>query len=361
MTSANSPKRSSQDPLLDEENQQQPLLRGSWTDQAQTASVESHKMQHHPSQSTLINDESFLHANGDYYVAGSSVSDVLGKRFEPTPYLEDEVHKPKSARKWERYVFCCVKKRRISSERQDSRFPETHVYSIDLSNLIGTNSSFEFSNTDNLNDLVIRMNLTMNVATKNPNRYGLYIDKIDLLARVAVNTSFVDNPLMTSALTSFRPLVAIVGPTPIPPAGYYAANDSVIGTARTNSGIYFPSQEWVNYTLNFEFSYTPDPVVGLLNDPTVLEIADVCRITSRYPKHRSMRIDYVATSTISALKALNYAPSLASFIRITCPFSETQITDTINYVQQGISVSDALKVVFGGVSLDSVNGGPSSA
>ncbi|KAJ3077056.1 hypothetical protein HDU98_009457 [Podochytrium sp. JEL0797] len=368
-----SPSYLTETPQVDEGNQEQPLL--SHKQESRDHLIFDHKAygNDHPGA-----NQGFLHSIGEYPVAGAPMLDVLDKSSGA-----DRMDKgPKPPRKWERYVFCCVKKRssRIFccvsvwavlitlaalAAVYFPRFPETHVYSIDLTNLIGSSSAFQFSylnNSNNLNDLVIRMNLTMDVGTRNPNRYGLYINEIDLVARVAVNTSYVYNPLLTKPLTSYGALVQLVGATPVPPPGYHGANDSIIGTAQTTSGIFFPSQTWVNYTLNFELFYTPDPKLGLLNDPTILELADVCGITSRYsPPGRPMRIDYDATSIITALQALNYAPSLKNYLYIICPFTQAQIDDTIRYVQEGVSVTEALKIVFEGAPPPSSVNGTTSA
>ncbi|KAJ3064388.1 hypothetical protein HDU98_012204 [Podochytrium sp. JEL0797] len=133
------------------------------------------------------------------------------------------------------------------------------------------------------------------------------IKDADLIA----NTSFIDDPLKTKALTTFGSLVQLVGPvaTP-PPANYYPQNISQIGTG-THDSIFFPSKTWINYTMVFQFKYTPDPYVGLLHDPAILELADVCGITSRYTPRRPMRISYDARSVIGILKPLGYEPSIS--------------------------------------------------
>ncbi|KAJ3024504.1 UNVERIFIED_CONTAM: hypothetical protein HDU68_008111, partial [Siphonaria sp. JEL0065] len=237
------------------------------------------------------------------------------------------------------------------------RFPETKVYDIDLTNLAGSSSAFHFSYLDNstdLNKLVILMNLTMNVGTFNPNLYGLNVDSIDLVAQMMVNQSYVYDQLKTRSLTSYGALVQVVGKPPTPPEGYYGRNDSVIGTAHSTSSLYFPKRTWLNYTMTFQLKYSPDPSLGILADPTVLELADACGITSRYkPPGRSMKIHYVATSSISSLKTFGYAPSLENNLYIICPFDITQINAVISYVGQGLDVMDALKVVFEGAPLSS--------
>ncbi|KAI9343596.1 hypothetical protein BDR26DRAFT_858387 [Obelidium mucronatum] len=235
------------------------------------------------------------------------------------------------------------------------RFPDTKVYSINIMDIANSNTPYSFTYKDpanpNLNDVIFKMNLSMSVGTYNPNLYGLNVDRIDLMAQLMVNTTYVFNPLMTTSLQSYGSLVQAIGPPPKNPNPQYVGkNDSIIGSA-SREAIYFPSREWVNYTMMFEFSYTPDPQIGLLADPTILELADSCGITSRYkPAGRAMKIQYTATSTISSLKALNYAPSLSNSLYIKCPFSSEQINLVIQEVKDGKSPYDAIREVFGGGS-----------
>ncbi|KAJ3248346.1 hypothetical protein HDU78_000972 [Chytriomyces hyalinus] len=237
------------------------------------------------------------------------------------------------------------------------RFPEIKVNYVNLTSLADTETPYSFTyknpNDPNLNEIVLKMNLTMSVGTMNPNVYGLDVDAINLIANVVVNTTYVYNPLFTNPLTTFGALVQLAG-SPRTATGadasYRPSNNSQIGSA-THGKIFFPSKTWVNYTMIFEFVYTPDPVVGLLKDPTILELADVCGITSRYKTesaNRTLRIHYVATSTIEILKPIGYAPQIANDLMIRCPFSKSQVDEVVEEVQSGVSVFDAISHVFGG-------------
>ncbi|KAJ3078662.1 hypothetical protein HDU99_000446 [Rhizoclosmatium hyalinum] len=247
---------------------------------------------------------------------------------------------------------CCCPKSKKGKIVYKSRYPDTKVYDIVLTNLFGSSSAFSFSfkNGSDLNTLVFKMNLTLNCGTYNPNMYGITVDQIDLVAQMMVNTSYVFSNYLTKPLTSFGALTQLVGPPPVNPFPdtYFGRNDSVIGTAQSLSPIFFPSKQWVNYSLNFELSYTPDPYLGILRDPTILEIADACGITSRYkPPGRGMRIHYTAVSTIAAFKWLNFAPSLQNDVNIICPFWPDQIEKVVSYVENdGLPVLEALKIVF---------------
>ncbi|ORY51509.1 hypothetical protein BCR33DRAFT_780472 [Rhizoclosmatium globosum] len=171
----------------------------------------------------------------------------------------------------------------------------------------------------------------MDLGTYNPNRYGLNVDAIDLVAKLFVNQTNIYSTLRTNQLTSFASLVDVVGQpkTSVPP-GYYPSNSSQIGTA-TYGSIYFPAKSWVNYTMIFQFSYTPDPV-GLLKDPTILELADSCGVTTR----RGLNI--------AILKPLGYAPTVSGNIYINCPFSQDQIHAVIEKVQSGMSAFQASRL-----------------
>ncbi|KAJ3025224.1 UNVERIFIED_CONTAM: hypothetical protein HDU68_007341, partial [Siphonaria sp. JEL0065] len=96
-------------------------------------------------------------------------------------------------------------------------------------------------------------------------------------------------------------------------------------------------------------NYTPDPVVGLLADPTVLELADACGITSRYnPPGRPMKIHYNAKAYIAALKPLGYAPVISNSIMINCPVSPSQIQAVVQAAAGGSSPIAALQSILGG-------------
>ncbi|KAJ3127257.1 hypothetical protein HK100_009852 [Physocladia obscura] len=236
------------------------------------------------------------------------------------------------------------------------RFPQIKVNSINLSSL-ASGSAFTFTtpnNNGNLNEMTIGMGLSMSVATFNPNLYGLQVDKIDLIAYMMVNTTYVNNPLLVTPLTGLSSLLSLVTASGSPPnassipSGYTPSTSPQIGTAEQGS-IYFPSNAWVNYTMIFNLNFTPDPYVGLLKDPAVEEIADACGITSRYkPAGRPMKIHYDATSTVSVLKPLGYAPSISNDISISCPVTSDQIDSVVAAVESGSDPVSALQSVLSG-------------
>ncbi|KAJ3023902.1 UNVERIFIED_CONTAM: hypothetical protein HDU68_008410 [Siphonaria sp. JEL0065] len=115
------------------------------------------------------------------------------------------------------------------------RFPEIKVYNVNLQNLANLDTPYSFTYKDpanpNLNEMILKMNLSMDVGTYNSNLYGLAVDEINLVANLMVNISNVYNPLRTSTLMSFGSLVKVVGkPQTTPDPSYYPSNTSQIGT-----------------------------------------------------------------------------------------------------------------------------------
>ncbi|KAJ3081702.1 hypothetical protein HDU99_004952 [Rhizoclosmatium hyalinum] len=231
------------------------------------------------------------------------------------------------------------------------RYPEIRVYGIDLSQIGKSGSAYSFTfkdpNVKDLNTMNFKMNMSMSLGTYNPNPYDLSVDEINLSAFMNVNQTVVYDPQKTYPLTFFS---SILEKVPVPkniPVGYYGNNNSQVGSASYGK-IVFPSKGVVNFTMTFLLDYTPDQTLGLLNDPTIREIASVCRITDRTGKTRPMRIGYNAQSVIGALKPIGFIPTLSATIGINCPFSPAQIDAVVKNVQNGQDVMTALQTVFGG-------------
>ncbi|KAI8613586.1 hypothetical protein BC830DRAFT_465471 [Chytriomyces sp. MP71] len=243
------------------------------------------------------------------------------------------------------------------------RYPQISIYDIELADFVNGTTPFSFTFTNpslrNLNQLRLQMNLTMALSTYNPNLYPLYVDSIDLNANIVPNVSVINDPLLTRPLIDFGSLVSLVGAPPAPatpkPANYLPSTNSRIGTG-SYGRITFPSKSSVNYTMTFVLDYTPDEFVGLLQDPSVLEIADACGITDRSSRRRTIQINYQASAAISTFKNLGFTPSLGGVVKIQCPFSKGQIDAVISKVVDGKEdVYQAISEVFGGG-----NGGVSS-
>ncbi|ORY51512.1 hypothetical protein BCR33DRAFT_712552 [Rhizoclosmatium globosum] len=233
------------------------------------------------------------------------------------------------------------------------RYPQIKVYAIDISNIGTTNTQYSFTYPDpehpNLNQVRFQMNLTMYVGTFNPNRYDLPVDHIDMTAQMLANQTVLNSSLMTRPLNGYGKLVEIVGQWPpsnvTVPKDYSPSYTAQVGTSKYGS-IVFPANSWVNYTMTFNLDYTPDQNVGLLLDPTIMEMASACGITDRTGKQRPMVIGYNAASTINSLKAI-FTPTISGSLKITCPFSQDQINSVIEKVQAGEDAFQAIQETFG--------------
>ncbi|KAJ3240919.1 hypothetical protein HDU81_002422 [Chytriomyces hyalinus] len=268
--------------------------------------------------------------------------------------------------KVERYLCCCCPKNKthriiciivtvlilialgVVAYIYIPRYPQITVNTIDLSSIGKSNSPYSFTvkTEGDLNTLNFQMNLTMNLMAYNPNAYDFNVDQISLVARMMVNSSVVNDPLQTSPLTSFASLAQMIKP-PSNTDGYVGLTNAVVGTS-SHGAIVFPAKTTVNFTMVFLLSYSPDQKLGLLNDPTIKEIASACGITDRRSRSRPMRIHYDADSMIGALKPLGFVPQISNDLRINCPFSQSQISAVVTKVQQGSSIMDALSQVFEG-------------
>ncbi|KAJ3054662.1 hypothetical protein HDU99_007730, partial [Rhizoclosmatium hyalinum] len=220
------------------------------------------------------------------------VEELTGRKknlFGIPPHIEDKI---------EKYLCCCCPKSRkgrficggvtlvvliivgVLLGIYFPRMPQIKVYDIDLSNIFGSDSPYQFTVDDpanpNYNQMNFKMNLTMHVGTYNPNPYDMYIDKISLKAYMVVNTSVVYSPYLTTPLISYGSLVKAIGYAPAKTdPNWYGNNNSLVGTSGYGS-IVFPAKSTVNFTMLFLLDYTPDKQLGLLSDPTVLEIASAC-------------------------------------------------------------------------------------
>ncbi|KAJ3066323.1 hypothetical protein HDU98_010383 [Podochytrium sp. JEL0797] len=213
------------------------------------------------------------------------------------------------------------------------RQPQYSIYSIYLSDLEASSSPFSFTfdnaSDTSLNELRFRMNLSFSLGAYNPNPYELNINKLSLMGQLIVDTSVVNNSTQTTPLASFASLVQLVGPTSHTP-NYYGQNATLIGKS-TATNLVFPGFSTSNYTVYFLFEYTPDPAIGLLQDPIVNEIASACGITDRQNQTRKMTIQYTAASSFQGLPS--FTPSWTDNLYLACPFSYAQMQQVYNRVE----------------------------
>ncbi|ORY51511.1 hypothetical protein BCR33DRAFT_712550 [Rhizoclosmatium globosum] len=344
---------------------QQPYVQYGLTPEQQHQTADQAPYQGYAQQHQYINESAGVPIVSR--LSEKEVEELTGRKknlFGIPPHIEDKI---------EKYLCCCCPKSRkgrficggvtlvvliivgVLLGIYFPRMPQIKVYDIDLSNIFGSDSPYQFTVDDpanpNYNQMNFKMNLTMHVGTYNPNPYDMYIDKISLKAYMVVNTSVVYSPYLTTPLISYGSLVKVIGyaPTKTDP-NWYGNNNSLVGTSSYGS-IVFPAKSTVNFTMLFLLDYTPDKQLGLLSDPTVLEIASACGVTSKSNTRRKMTIHYDAESVIPALQPIGFKPVLSNDLGILCPFSQIQIDTVIRNVQSGMSVIDALHSVFGGGGL----------
>ncbi|KAI8848474.1 hypothetical protein BC829DRAFT_394086 [Chytridium lagenaria] len=223
------------------------------------------------------------------------------------------------------------------------RFPQVTVLEVRSNDL--SVSAFEFSipkdAQGNFNKLTIKMNLKMNISCYNDNLYDLKVDAINLAANIEVNSTALRSSMDTRKLG----LEQFIGPPPVGrDPNYKPALSRPIGTGSRNT-IVFPSRQNRTFEMNFAISYTPDPQLGLVEDPTFAELMNVCGVTGR---ERPARISYSAQTAVSFLRSFGYKPEIASSILIRCPIDK----DTLNSIfdearKPNATVSEIIQKVFG--------------
>ncbi|KAJ3134533.1 hypothetical protein HK101_004344, partial [Irineochytrium annulatum] len=205
------------------------------------------------------------------------------------------------------------------------RLPDIHVNALYVDNSTTTVPPFSFavSNSSNLNTLTLEVRFLLSISLYNSNPYNLRIDEIDLYGNLVVNTTQIAEGLKPSSL---GPIIGFVGGVPTPPAGYMPNNLPQLGAGNV-TGLLFPAKQNTTFMMPFTVRYSPDPNLGLLNDPAFTEILNACGITAG--KQRVMQINYAATSRVARLAWLGYNPSISSSIKINCPASMAQIDSVI--------------------------------
>ncbi|KAJ3019621.1 UNVERIFIED_CONTAM: hypothetical protein HDU68_010584 [Siphonaria sp. JEL0065] len=206
----------------------------------------------------------------------------------------------------------------------------------------------------NINQMRIQGTFKMDVTSFNPNAYHLLLDKLDVDVHVRANESIVFSKYSTSplALVVGTQGVAMIGPAPSKdqkPAGYKPSNSSLIGTASYKS-LYLPPKSSTNYTMMFSLDYTPDQFVGILEDPTIMEMASACGLSSRPAGiRRPIGLSYNGKSTIGLLSWMGIYPEISNDSGgLYCPFNLTPeiISQLQQDVNNGMSVDEALAVIF---------------
>ncbi|KAJ1542354.1 hypothetical protein HK405_010038 [Cladochytrium tenue] len=229
------------------------------------------------------------------------------------------------------------------------RFPSFKVAAINFApnNTFAVIRNATYPNNFNYATFQANMILTVNVT--NNNRYNLGVNSISLLSNLEVNTTALTKEGVHPATLSLSQYIgAVLGTVP---TGYNASTTPQIGTGNA-SAVVFQAGTTQQVNMSFVFAYTPDPVVGMIDDPAFAEFVNVCGVLGTA---RPAVITYAAKSDVSVLTALGLAPTVTGQVSINCPVSSSQISAFEGEVLAGVSISQAFSDVFSGGISGSVN------
>ncbi|KAJ3411892.1 hypothetical protein HDV05_001527 [Chytridiales sp. JEL 0842] len=232
------------------------------------------------------------------------------------------------------------------------RFPEIKVVELKLNEIDGGAFQFDLpeSAKGNLNQMTITLNLKMNVSLFNNNLYALKLETLDLKAYMICNKTEIKANRNPRSLN----IEKLIGPAPVGrDPSYVPSFTPLIGTSKKGN-LFFPPKSNTTFEMIFEFKFTPDPMVGLLDDPAFAELLNVCGVTAS--RRRPVRIDYYASSQVAILKSLGYVPVVEGFLNVECPATMEQINSLVNIgdgsgnLPPGKTAIDVLKEAFSGGS-----------
>ncbi|KAJ1566476.1 hypothetical protein HK405_009670 [Cladochytrium tenue] len=202
---------------------------------------------------------------------------------------------------------------------------------------------------NNFNYATFQANMILTVNVTNNNMYNLGVNSISLLSNLQVNTTELTKQGVHPATLSLSQYIGTVLGTV--PTGYTASTTPQIGTGNS-SAVVFHAGTTQQVNMSFVFAYTPDPVVGMINDPGFAEFINVCGVLGTA---RPAVITYAAKSDVSVLTSLGLAPTVTGQVSINCPVSTSQISAFEGEVLAGVSISQAFSDVFSGGISGSVN------
>ncbi|KAJ3214157.1 hypothetical protein HDU67_002017 [Dinochytrium kinnereticum] len=197
----------------------------------------------------------------------------------------------------------------------------------------------------NLNKMEITLNLKMNLSVYNKNLYDLKVEMVDLKAYLNINETRIKGGQKPKDLDK---LTLFVGP---PPVGrdpkYIPSLNPLLGVGNKTS-LVFPARKNMTFEMDFILSYTPDPQLGLVEDPTFMEFCDVCGITNDVVQERPAQVSYHAISTVSFLKSFGYKPDISGNIMIKCPIRGDYLENLFNYASANpnATATDIIQNVF---------------
>jgi hypothetical protein len=161
----------------------------------------------------------------------------------------------------------------------------------------------------NPTNISIQLPIFMGISVINPNRYDLTVDTFDLTAYIQPNVSELNGSGLPGTLMS------------------------TVSDSKVAYGVYgsrnFLSNDNTTFEIQILLNYTPDPTLGLLNDPAFGDLLQVCGIKQR-SENRTMKIKYDVGIEISSLARLGIHPVLPNQVSIKCPLTEKHVDDLVN-------------------------------
>ena len=193
------------------------------------------------------------------------------------------------------------------------------VLSLNLSDGI---NSFHLSGLENgpTKNFTVKLDMWMNVAVTNNNRYHLKVEGIDLKAFIVANVAQINLPPGAAAI--------VPGTTP---RRQFTEGDArvLIGTGNKGALFFPPNGATQTFNMNFTVVYKPDPNVAELKDDVLLnEIMQSCNIIT--PGNRTMTVSYEASAPIGILKPIGVVPSFTNELKINCPIPPDQLSNLVN-------------------------------
>jgi hypothetical protein len=195
------------------------------------------------------------------------------------------------------------------------RLPEFNVLYVQVRPVNGQLPLTISQNSNNPTDISLQLPIFMGVSVLNPNRYDLAVDTFSVTTYIQPNVTALKGSGLPGSLMT-KTSNAKVG------YGAYGSRN-------------FPSYSNVSFEIQLLLDYTPDPKLGLLNDPAFGDLLQVCGIKSTF-QNRSMTIKYDVGITISFLARLGIYPVLPNEVNIKCPLPPNRIDELTNRFKVGI-------------------------
>ncbi|TPX78375.1 hypothetical protein CcCBS67573_g00375 [Chytriomyces confervae] len=303
-----------------------------------------------PDQPNTTNSRAYL-ADDEFYTHGNDQNYIETKGDKKKPY--------------EKYLCCCCcpksKKGRIICGSVTAvvlitlgvimYFFMPRMVGNYVNGVSGDAKGFKImypNDNKNLNEMTLSSAFEMNISLYNPNIYDLKLDALDLTVNLAIDT----NVWKTERA---KPLAGVVGydgqkligkPLFTAPDNYVPNYNPQVGTAQYGV-LNLPSKANVTFVMTLNFVYSPDKYLGVLKDPTIIDIAAACGVSTG--KTRRIALRYAAKATIGAFKSLGIYPTTQSGGSIDCPLSISadSLSELESKVNAGKSIPDALSEVFG--------------